>query len=232
MRASHCGYGLAERTDNLGAMWSELVTASEKPDSKPYHSIHVLAGFLEAARKQEESFVPSALEATINNPKLSPIFPVLQGWIGVDADGVARVRKAVAKGALDASSLCGLEVRGIREVPPEPLASLLEEIGKLPGGVEAALDILHTYLFRPPDKPPETNERLMSIGRELLVRTDFQWERSLGNHSHFDYEVHMVYAQGGNRAMVDSGNLRKALLMDSSEKFDEARPRANGSQMA
>src|SRR5207245_6576765 len=50
---------------------------------------------------------------------------------------------------------------------------LIEDIATLPGGVEIALDILHMHLAGNREETHERNAQLISVGRDLLVRTNF-----------------------------------------------------------
>lgn len=191
-RAYNCAYGIGQAADSLSAMWSEIVSMCEKPDSNSYHVIQILAGFLKAARERDESFVSDVLGAMIDNPKLAESFPSVQGRLGVDADGVERVRVAMKKGLVDAAWLRGLAVHGIEKAPTGPLVILIEEISKLSDGVEVAIDVLQTYLMRSPRDSYGIDERIVSVGRELLTRVQFQRGRFQGGRTNLDYEIRSV----------------------------------------
>jgi len=191
-RALNFASGLVEGATDLCAMWDELATTAEHSGTTSSNAHQILAGFLLAARKHDESFAISALESTLKNPKLVTFFPRLQGRLGLDANGVDRVRKALKEGLITTSNLNELTGHGIRMAPPDSLVVLLKEIRELPNGVEAALNILQTYLCIYSDEHREPSTELLSIGCDLLVKTRFQRNELNGTHSILDYDVQSV----------------------------------------
>jgi hypothetical protein len=172
LRAPECGRGLAEGADDLDALWFELAAAYRAAEFGARNA-RVLGGFLHEAHQRDQSFTSTALEAAIDNPDLAPVLPYFQACIGIDAAGIARLRQAIAKGMQLAANFQYIANGSVAKSPPDDLAALLADIATLPGGVEIALDILHMHFASNCEQTREWNARLVSIGRDLLVRADF-----------------------------------------------------------
>ncbi len=186
-RAFECGRGLAEGADDLHAIWSELVAAygAAAPSTR---NANALGGFLCEANQREQSFAPLALEDAIHNSDLLPVLPFLQARVGLDSEGIARLKRAIAEGNIAASHFNFIANNSVSESPPEPLASLLEDIAALPKGAEIALGILHSHFFSQDKKDKiDRNTRLVLVGRDLLTRVKIS-----RNDGARDYAVHTV----------------------------------------
>jgi len=184
MRAFECGVGLSEGADNLNVIWLELagsyaVTGSATRDAR------LLGGFICGAHQRDPTFTSAALEAVINDPELAPVLPYLQARAGIDAAGIARLRRAIAKGVLVAPNFHNIANGSVSNSPPDELASLLEDIAMLSGGVEIAIEILHMHFYSNEQKTP--NPRLVSVGRNLLASATFHKNRPLR-----DFGAHTV----------------------------------------
>ncbi len=172
MRAFECGRGLAEGADDLNAIWLELVTAYRAAATGTRNAT-VLGGYIYQAHQRDQSFTSAALETAIENPDLAPVLPYLQARVGIDTEGIGRLRRAVAKGVLVAGNFQSIANGSVSKSPPEPLAVLLEDIATLSDGVEIALDVLHMHFYSNREETSNRNARLVSVGRDLLVRANF-----------------------------------------------------------
>jgi len=117
---------------------------------------------------------------------LAPVLPYLQARVGIEAGGIERLRRAVAKGVLVAANFQSIANGSVSKSPPEPLAALLDDIATLSDGVEIALDVLHMYFSSNREETSNRNARLVSVGRDLLVRADFSKDsplRDFGAHT-------------------------------------------------
>jgi len=126
-------------------------------------------GFISAAHDQDPNFTSNVLEAAISNVNLLPNLPYLQARVGIDAEGIARLRRAISAGGLAASNFHCIANRSVSGSPPEHLAALLEDIAMLPGGVEIGLDILNMRFHLDSQEGIEQSARLVSVGRDLLA---------------------------------------------------------------
>ncbi|HZS18071.1 MAG TPA: hypothetical protein VFA51_09090 [Candidatus Udaeobacter sp.] len=171
MRPFECGRGLAQGADNLSVIWRELAAAYAAADSAT-RDARILGGFISEANRRDQTLTSTGLEVAIENPDLAPELPYLQACVGMDTRGIARLRRAIAKGVLVAANFRSIANGSVSKSPPEDLAVLFEEIAPLSGGVEIALDILHMYFYTNHEERRERNPRLISVGRDLLVRAD------------------------------------------------------------
>jgi ferredoxin-thioredoxin reductase catalytic subunit len=186
LRALECGCGLAEGADDLNAIWLELATAYRAAESRMRNAT-ALGGFIYEAHQRDQSFTSAALEAAIEDPALAPILPYLQARIGIDAEGIERLRRAVAKGVLVAANFQSIANGSVSKSPPESLAALLEDISTLCEGVEIALDVLNMHFYSNREGTNNCNVRLVSVGRDLLVRANFSRDSPLR-----DFAAHTV----------------------------------------
>jgi hypothetical protein len=182
MRASECGRGLAEGADDLKSMWLELASFFRAADAGT-RDARALGGFVHAAHKRDCSFTSAALEAVIENPDLAPFLPYFQTCVGIDTDGIERLRRAIAKGVLTAANFQYIANGSVAQSPPDDLAALLEDIATLSGGVEIALDVLHMHFYANGEQKDNHNARLVSLGRGLLVRADLSKARDYAAHT-------------------------------------------------
>lgn len=185
MRALQCGQGLAEGADDLNAIWLELAAsyASESATRDP----RLLGGFVCGAHQRDPSFTSAALEAAIDNPAVAPVLPYLQARAGIDATGIARLRRAIAKGVLAAPDFLNIANGSVSNSPPDELAALLEDIAMLSGGIGIAIEILHMHFHGKQKETISAKTCIKSVGRELLIGGNFGKESSIR-----DYGAHLV----------------------------------------
>ena len=211
LRALEFAHGLAEGAGDLDGMWQELVAAYEIADPK-LRKANVLGGFLYGAHLRDNTFTSSALDDAIDDPNLAPCLPYFQGRVGIDDEGIARLRRAIAKGVLTATNFYSIANGVVGDSPSEPLAALLEDVGTLPDGVEIALDILFLRFFRDDKEERAQCHRLVEVGRDLLVRADFT---NKGQHG--DFGLHTVIRiclagdEGGDAARQVCANILSAI---------------------
>lgn len=182
-RAFECGRGLAGGAEELNALWIELVTAYGSA-ALSVRNATVLGGFLWQAHQRDDKFAARVLDDAIHNSNLLPVLPYLQARVGLDAEGIARLRKAIAEVNMSASHFYSIANGSVSNSPPEPLAALLEDISQLPKGLNVALDILHMHFFSRQQKDGgDQNARLLSVGRNLLSRFEYGIDDSLRDYA-------------------------------------------------
>jgi hypothetical protein len=185
-RVFECGRGLAEGASDLAELWCELVSYFETVEPNK-RGATVLGGFIYEAHRRDVSFAEACLEATIENPTLCRSLPYLQARVGVDESGIARLRRAIRKGTIQAPDFMDIARGVVVDSPPEALYDLLFDIAALPGGVAVALDILHMHFHRDREANGRHNPSLLALGRDLLCRADFSRKNAL-----HDYGLHTV----------------------------------------
>ncbi len=196
MRAFECGRGLAESAEDLSKLWTEIATAYEVADPK-LRDPRLLRGFIRGARTRDSGFTSLALDQAIDDPHLASILPYLQGGASIDTIGIARLRRAIAKGVLKAPNFVGIMNGSVSNSPSDELASLLKDIATLEGGNEIAVEILHMHLFRHRDETAQRSPCLVSRARELLVHADFSKGGPMGD---LGASTVMLMCLGGDEA--------------------------------
>ncbi|ACD91494.1 conserved hypothetical protein [Chlorobium limicola DSM 245] len=171
-RDSECGFGLADGAIDLGDIWQELVAEYKAIDSARRNP-GALRGFIHGAHLRDATFTSRVLNDAIDDSGLAPLFPYLQTAIGIDNEGIARLRNAIANGVMRSEYFMNIANGSVGDSPEEPLAMLLEDIGALPGGVEVALDILHMHFWRDHKEKRVPGAVVVEVGRNLFVRADF-----------------------------------------------------------
>ncbi|NTW88236.1 MAG: hypothetical protein HGB26_03735 [Desulfobulbaceae bacterium] len=172
-RNFECGHGLAEGAEDLGKLWRELVEEYIRVDPKMRNPV-TLKGFIFGANLRDASFTSRVLDDAIMDTNLTPILPYLQAAIGVNNEGIARLRNAITEGVMDAIYFNAIANGSVGDSPEEPLAMLLNDIASLPGGVEVALSILHMHLWRDQKEKRIAHPIIIDIGRNLLVCADYR----------------------------------------------------------
>ncbi|MGH7982757.1 MAG: hypothetical protein ACREFF_06380 [Candidatus Udaeobacter sp.] len=208
IRAFECGRGLAQGADDLNEIWLELATAYAAAECQTRNAT-VLGGFLCEAHRRDQSFTAAALETAIENPQLAPILPYLQKCVGIDEEGVTRLRRGTAKGVIPVANFRWIANGSVSKSPPKALAWLLKDIATLSGGVHIALDILQMYFYC---NPEERNPSLISIGRDLLVRLEFGKDSQLSDY-HAAAVIRICLSGDDGRRATESvcGNICSAL---------------------
>ncbi len=179
-RAFECGRGLAEGASDLDEIWRELASQFEAPDHP--RNMVTLAGFIYEAHRRDAGFVQLTLEAAIESPKLAPALPYLQAQVGIDEHGIARLRYAIKKGAVEAHNFVSIANGMVGDSPPEALGALLLDIAGLANGVEVALDILHMHFHCDPEAGRPRDPSLIAVGRDLLRRVEFSDRATLSDY--------------------------------------------------
>ncbi|WAT31834.1 hypothetical protein [Pseudomonas sp. GXZC] len=171
-RSFECGRGLAEETDNITSMWQEL-TASFTSFKLKNRNPQLLQGFIFQANLRDPASTVAILEDIMNSDDLGPSLPEFQVRVGLDKDGIERLRRAIRKGALQATDFNSIANGIVGDIPPEELNNLIIDISELAGGVDISIDILHMHFYCIKEKHGKYNKLLIQTGRNLLGRTTF-----------------------------------------------------------
>jgi len=169
------GRGLAEGAKDPKFLWDELLTAFLAANEMARNP-SILGGFLSQAHIHNPGFVAGLLEDVMTNPSMVAYLPYLQTIIGLDEEGIHRLRRAIRSSAPVAASFANIFTGNS---PAEQLAELLTDIAALPDGVEVALDLLHMHFYHHREKKLDQNPRLIEVGKNLLSRIDFSKKSSL-----------------------------------------------------
>ena len=183
VRAFECGRGLAKGATNLEEIWHELVGHFEAIDTRQRYPI-VLGGYIHEAQLRDEDFVKLAMDMATKAPALVQALPYLQARIGIDEDGISRLRRAIKHGFIEAWAFKNMSGGIVGNTPPDTLDKLLLDIADMPDGVAVSLSVLHTYVYWDQKAGKIANSALIEVGRKLLCRADFG-----NNKTRDDYEI-------------------------------------------
>lgn len=172
-RRGHFGVGLATASTDIDEMWQTLKVAFASAPEQDRNAT-VLRGFLVGASRQALEKVSTFLDAAITDTALGRIFPYLQCSVDIDEQGVQRLLDSLRVGLAPVWLYRHLTAgRATDSIQPASLQRLLLKLSTLPDGTAIAIDILHMkYFSLRGDGLPVTTE-LVSCGRDLLMRYDF-----------------------------------------------------------
>lgn len=171
-RAYQFGRGLARGSLDLGEMWSTLKSAYAGAPPEPRDPA-MMAGFLNETYARDPDFAALALDSTIDEPSLARFLPYLQAQVAIDEAGITRLRTAIAKGVVSSNDFWSIANSSVEDTAPSHLKDLLGDVAHLPGGGVVAIRVLHMYLFCHQKDPNPIAPELLEIGRNLLLRLDF-----------------------------------------------------------
>ncbi|QSA95716.1 hypothetical protein [Methylococcus sp. EFPC2] len=167
------GMGLAEGADDIDEMWQTLVK-NLMSISLGERNIQVLLGFLSGAVNLAPARVAEWLDATVTDPALGPLFPILQCAVPIDEAGINRLLVSAQLGLASASGFIFLADGRVSDpIAAYDLRRLLMAISASPGGLEVALDILFRKLHTPSEPGITADPELIECGRHLLLRRDY-----------------------------------------------------------
>jgi len=219
-RDSECGFGLADGAIDLGDIWQELVEEYKAIDPARRNP-GALRGFIHGTHLRDATFTSRVLDAAIDDSGLAPLLPYLQAGIGVDDEGITRLRKAIAEGVIESNFFMSIANGSVGDSPEKPLAELLEDIASLSGGVEVALDILFMHLFRDKKEKRVSGAVIVEAARNLLVRADFSKK---GAHRNFGLKTVIRACLSGDEGASASkevcNNIRSQLEQYRISSFD------------
>jgi hypothetical protein len=162
------GRGLVAEASKPKAIWDTLAKAYRKQPAGNRNDL-VLRGAVAGIADKDRALATTIVDSLLTDPDLAPLVPTMQMVLGVDAEGVARLKKSLKTGLTPIGAYGYLQMgRAVETTPPKPLRELLSEIAKQKDGPDIAIEILHMRLFndRENSNPVETD--IKASGRELL----------------------------------------------------------------
>ncbi|MGC3991796.1 MAG: hypothetical protein QM796_19305 [Chthoniobacteraceae bacterium] len=182
IRAFVFGVGLGEGVIDFWQMWTEIRRAFCKADPKARDAT-VMGGFLCGAIPQNSTLVSDLLESVMDDSDLVEFLPYFQRSVGLEGEGIPRLRRAIKKGVLVSRNFHSIANGSIQNSSPGDLAPLLEDIGELRDGVEVALDIFQMY-FNGKNEESKQFPRLIEAGRKLLLHVNFSKTNDHNDYAH------------------------------------------------
>jgi hypothetical protein len=167
------GRGLVVACAAPEELWHRLVTQlGFAPENN--RNTQVLYGFLTGLNIRDPALAGVLLDAAVEHAILSPLFPVLQTSIPIDANGIARLTRSLGLAGTSVGSFRALAYgRASDPIPGERLRSLLALIAAKPGGHDVAMEILYMRLHSDHAEHRPADPELAAAGRDLLAQLPF-----------------------------------------------------------
>ncbi len=227
------GRGLAKGCDDPNELWEYLVGhfAAVPVEGR---NASVLRGYLNGLHDRDKKLLSDILNRAVVDERVSAWYPALQVSFDLGAEDVRRLRQAVILGKAPAHMYGQLKVgRATDQIEPEQLKALVLEIADLPDGQEIAEGILSMKIHAEEASGGTCNPSTIEIGRELLVRVDFE-ARSKGSHD--DYELGQIIGAclGGTAGAEIAIGLSQNMVTSMSKRrtYSFSHPGALGSLLA
>jgi hypothetical protein len=154
-------------------LWDQLA-AQLKITPENYRNTQVLGGFLSGLNTRDPALANSLLDQAVEHNTLGPWFPVLQTFVPLDADGIARLTHALAGERAPIGSYHSLAYGRVTDpIPGDQLRTLLALIAAKPGGHDVAMEILSMRLHSDQAEHRPADPDLAAAGRVLLAQLTF-----------------------------------------------------------
>jgi hypothetical protein len=164
--------GLAKSGVPVMQMWEALKSSLNRLPADQRNA-SALGGFLHQIHQADAELVASILNDALADSSMAPYFVYLHVQTGIDDAAIARLRKSISLGYIEAWRYSALGSGVIRTAPQVPLAAMLVDLSALDGGISASLDILHMAIYCFKDDGVEVDGALLDAGHALLLRMDY-----------------------------------------------------------
>jgi hypothetical protein len=168
------GRGLGESSAEPVSLWRTLTEQFAKAPANRRNPL-LLLGFLSGLHEQDRACAATLLDAAVADEVLGPLLPVLQTAVPADANGVARLSRALALDRAPGAAYRNLAGgKAVDNVPGAELRGLLRGIAAKPDGLNAAMEILSMRLYSDANQQRPTDPDLVQAARDLLVARRFR----------------------------------------------------------
>jgi hypothetical protein len=170
------GHGLAAASAAPEELWNQLVRQLGL-SAENTRNTQVLGGFLAGLNGRDPALAGALLDQAVEHDILGPWLPVLQTSVPIDANGIARLMRALAVERASIGSFRWLAYgRATDPIPGNRLCGLLTLIAAKPGGHDVAMEILSMRLHSDHAEHRPADPDLAAAGRALLVEIPFSHE--------------------------------------------------------
>ena len=208
----HFGMGLARGAKNPKELWCEMTHQLAQTPSKD-RDVRAFCGMLFELNANKSELPEELLEGALENEPLASYFPSLQGSVGINSRGMARLSKSIALGKAPIHAYANIHLgRAIEVVPGVDVAGYIRTLANAPDGESVAIDALSTQFFIDrQDKRPYTPE-IVAVGRELLQKMEFD-NRNVREDYHLQGVVEACVAGNEGYAVAKTicSNLSRAI---------------------
>lgn len=162
--------GLIGATPDRRSLWNRLVGSFGLADAKE-RSPELLACYLFNLQSVEPELVETLLNEVLNDPLLSEWFPAFQGRVSISNNGLARLKRSLAKGNATADRYRGLGWSS--KLDDSAILELVPLILLLPEGFDVALDIVCRRIAQEQREKKELSPEVLAAGRTVAEACQF-----------------------------------------------------------
>ena len=182
------GQGLASASEAPRDIWNTM-TAQVAAATDP--NVGLLCGFLAGVSKRDAAIANALLDEALEDSTLAVWFPTLQCSVILDEMGLARFHRALELGRAPVRHFTSLVYGGFCAAVAGPeLKRLLLAIGRRPGGVSVAMDILSMRMETDRREKRDPVKELVEAGRELITLYEFGSKGSQATRE--DYQLRII----------------------------------------
>jgi len=181
------GAGLALGSPAPRETWDAIVSAyAAAPADR--RSAQLLKGFLRKLAATDHDLVGKLLDDAVEHVVLGASFPEFQCSVPIDANGVERLRRSLARGVAPIGYFnCLAWGRSHEPISVKDLKDLVERIGARSGGNRVALEIIFFRLHSDKDAKRAHEPETIEAGRAALAQLTF-----VKNDQREDHELGLV----------------------------------------
>ncbi len=167
------GHGLGVACEVPEDLWNRLVAQlALTPENN--RNMQVLRGFLAGLSTRDPVLARALLDRAVEHDVLGPCLPLLQSSIPLDANGIARLTRALAGERAPIGSYQHLAYgRFTDPISGDRLRALLALIAAKPGGHDSAMEIVSMRLHSDHSDHRPADPDLAAAGRALLAQLPF-----------------------------------------------------------
>jgi hypothetical protein len=216
------GRGLATACAVPEELWNRLVTQlGLAPENN--RNTQVLGGFLTGLSTRDPGLARTLLDQAVEHDTLGPWLPVLQTSVPVDANGIARLTRALAGTRAPIGSYRWLAYARVTDpIPGDRLRDLLALIAAKPGGHDVAMEILSMRLHSDDAEHRPANPDLAGAGRALLAQLPFSHDDRDGSYRlQLVAKAALTGAEGADTARLVWRNFVAAVARKETHAFEQ-----------
>jgi len=168
------GRGLAVACEMPEDLWNRLVAQLALTPENNCNT-QVLRGFLAGLSTRDPGLANALLDRAVEHDVLGPCFPLLQSSVPLEANGIARLNRALAGEGAPIGAYQHLAYgRFTDPISGDRLRALLALIAAKPGGHDVASEILSMRLHSDHADHRPADPDLAAAGRTLLAQLPFR----------------------------------------------------------
>ena len=167
------GRGLAGGAKDPSALWKQLVTQLADT-AEGQRKVQILCGFLHAMHARSPEVANLFLDDALQHAILAPWYPILQIAVGIDRQGVDRLKRSLVLGKAPIWIYRNLAAGRVTDpISGKDFKEPVLEIAAKPDGLDAASDIVYMRLHSAEGQKQSLAPEIIDAGCELLRHLKF-----------------------------------------------------------